>query len=113
MKGVAIQLEPSDTPKVLRPVFNVFRDSFGKITNGLTVGQAQYQNEALLLISNAGEYKNAPLLGIGLENALLSDTNDLLRYRHAARRNYALDGMEITEMRMFKLNEISIKAKYK
>lgn len=114
MKGLAIQLISSDTQEqVLRPVFDIVRDQSGRIVNGLNVGATQPQNEALILASNAGEFKNSPTLGVGLSNAVLSDTADTLKYRHAVRRNYDLEGLSISQLDMFDLRKINIVAKYR
>lgn len=113
MKGYAIQLEPSSTPKVLQPVYAVHRGADGKIRQGLVVGSTQAQNEALILMSNPGEYKNAPKVGVALENALLSSTDDLLVYRHRTRKNYQQEGLEIEQMEMYNIRKVNIKAKYR
>lgn len=111
MKGFAIQLQQNNN--VLQPVFNVQRDDNGKIVNGLTVGSTQAQNEALILISNPGEFKNSPTLGVALESALLGDTTDMLNYRHEVRRCYRLEGLEIEKLDLFDINRINIEASYK
>lgn len=114
MKGFAIQLtKDPHLEKILKPVFSIKRDAKGKILQGLVIGSTQAQNEALILASNPGEYKNSPRLGVGLENALLSDTSDLLQYRHGVRRNYALEGLEILELDLFTWKKMKIKAVYK
>jgi hypothetical protein len=113
MKGIAIQLTPdTQLEKVLKPVFSIKRDAQGKILQGLVIGSTQAQNEALILASNAGEYKNSPRLGVGLENALLGESSELLKYRHAVRSNYALEGLEISELDLYSWKKIKIKAKY-
>lgn len=111
MKGFAIQLQQNGS--VLEPVFNVVRDANGKIINGLQVGSTQAQNEALILISNPGEFKNSPTLGVGLGDALLGDTDDMLRFRHEVRRCYRIEGLEIEKLDLFDIKKINIIAKYK
>jgi hypothetical protein len=114
MKGFAMQLQPdNDLPLVLQPVVDVIRDVNGKITQGLVIGATQPQNEALILISNPGEFKNSPSLGVGLGDALLGDTDDLLRYRHEVRRCYRLEGLEVEKLDLFNINKVNIKAKYR
>lgn len=114
MKSFAIQLEPdTQLDNVLKPVFAVKRNQSGKIVQGMVVGKTQAQNEALILISNPGAFKNSPTLGVGLGNALLGDTSDMLRYRHGVRRCYDLDGLDIKELDMYDLKNINIKAKYR
>src|SRR5690554_2996620 len=114
MKGYAIQLiRDPQLEKVLQPAFDIQRDQHGKVVRGLKLGSTQSQNEALILSSNAGEYKNSPFLGVGLENALLEESSDLLPYRHAIRRNYQMEGLVIVALDLFKLTEINIKAHYR
>lgn len=112
MKNYAIQLIPDSVPKVLKPMIDTVRDSSGKIIQGLVIGSTQPQNEALILASNPGEFKNSPRLGVGLENALLSNTDDLLQFRHATRASYALDGLKIEQLDMYDAQRIKIKASY-
>lgn len=113
MKGFAIQLERDEhLEKVLKPVFNIVRDNRGKIINGLQIGPTQAQNEALILVSNPGEYKNTPTLGVALEDALLTET-DLLEYRHKVRKDYDLEGLDVEELDMYQWDNIKIKAKYR
>lgn len=111
MKGFAIQLEQEG--QVLRPVFRIVRNSEGKITNGLQIGPTQAQNEALILISNPGEFKNSPTLGVGLGNALLGSKSDMLSFRHEVRRCYRLEGLEIEKLNLYDISNIKIEAKYK
>lgn len=114
MKGLAIQLKNDpQLLKVLRPVFRIRRNAQEEIVSGLVVDSTQAQNEALILASNPGEFKNRPTMGVGLENALLGDTSDLLTYRHEARRCYKMEGLEIEKLDLFDLKKINIKARYK
>lgn len=75
------------------------------------VGHTQPQNEALILAANPGEFKNAIGLGVGLDDALLSE-GELLNIRHLIRSSYAMDGLEIQDLDVFDLSKIRIKAKY-
>ena len=96
MKGNAIQL-------------NDVTDS-GTICSGLVVGPTTEQNKAILLIIQPGELKERPTIGVGFNDILLGD--DLLEYRHKIRKNFAADGLKITELNLYKLDDISIKATY-
>ena len=114
MKDHAVQLMAStQQAQVLTPVFDVRRNSQGLIVNGLNPGASQAQNEVLILASNPGDFKNSPTLGVGLTNALLGDSSDILGYRHAVRRNYDLEGLDIEELDMFSVSRINIKARYR
>lgn len=114
MKGIAIQLEVDiNAQQVLRPVFKVIRNADGKIVNGLNIGNTQAQNEALILAANPGEFKNSITLGVGLSNAILGDTDDMISYRYAVRRNYQMEGLELKKLELFDVSKVKIEAQYK
>lgn len=110
-KGNAIQLNDSSTSgDIFDLKINVFRDADNKIVSGLCVGPVTQQNTALLLIINPGECKEFPTAGVGLGDATLDD--DLLEYRHAIRRNCALDDLKIKTLDLFDLTKINIETTY-
>lgn len=43
----------------------VVRDSSGLITQGLVVGESDYDHVALIVESNQGDFKEFPVLGLG------------------------------------------------
>lgn len=111
MKGYAIQLnDNTDTGAICDLKVEVKRGLDGKIISGLVVGPTVEQNKAILLIIQPGELKERPTVGVGFNDILLGD--DLLEYRHKIRKNFAIDGLKITELNLYKLDDISIKAKY-
>jgi hypothetical protein len=59
----------------------VARDANGKIVSGLTVGNIDYQNIRLVVLSDKGDFKEHPVLGVGAERYLKSvgRANDLRR----------------------------------
>lgn len=63
MKGIL--LDSNDDLKV-----SVKRDSSGKITSGLVVGDTFYQNCRLVILAQKGEFKEAPTLGLGIDSYL-------------------------------------------
>lgn len=110
-KATAIQLnDSSSTGQLFDLKIAVQRDTEGKIVSGLCIGQTTEQNQALLLLIHPGESKEFPTLGVGLGDCLLDD--DLLEYRHAVRRNFAADGLQISKLNLYDLKKIDIKAAY-
>lgn len=113
MKSFAIQLQADRSLHgVLTPVFNVARDSNGLIIRGLNVGDTQPQNEAIILMSNVGEMKCAPTLGVGLDSATLLEVNNTTGFKHEIRRNYALEGLQIERLDCPSIDKLNIIAKY-
>jgi len=84
----------------------------GKIEQGLVLGNTQKQNELLILACNPGEIRNSPTIGVGLADATLDESGDLLAYRHEIRRNYRLDGLNITKLDLYSMNDIKIESSY-
>ncbi len=48
----------------------VKRDSAGLIAQGLLLGNIDYQRCSLIIISQKGEFKEVPTLGLGIDNYL-------------------------------------------
>jgi|SRR5690554_418938 len=84
----------------------------GKIEQGLALGNTQKQNELLILACNPGEIRNSPTIGVGLADATLDESGDLLAFRHKIRRNYKLDGLKITNLDLYDINNINIESSY-
>lgn len=87
-------------------------DENGRIVQGLVLGNTQKQNELLILSCNPGEIKSSPTLGVGLADATLDDSGDLLSFRHEIRRNYALDGLTIKKLDLYDINKVNIESTY-
>ena len=86
------------------------QDSFGKIVSGLVIGDALEQNMALILIAEPGEFKANLDLGVGLPSALLGE--DLLKYRHAIKNQFSLDGLNVKHLDLYNLQNFNIDAEY-
>lgn len=111
-KGTAIQLnDVTDTGELFDLKVQPVYDQEGKILSGLTIGATTEQNKAMILVIQPGENKEFPTLGVGLADCLL-DNSDLLAFRHAIRRNFAMDGLNITRLELYNVNNIDIKATY-
>jgi hypothetical protein len=111
MKGIGIQLiDSTDIGNIGDVKIDVKKDSEGKIITGLSIGATLNQNKALLLMLQPGELKNHPTLGVGIGDALNSD--NLIGYRNKIRRDFADDGLNITELDLYDLKKVSIIANY-
>ncbi|GAB6121658.1 hypothetical protein [Dysgonomonas termitidis] len=75
MKGILLNEATGDLD------INVIRDADGRILSGLTPGDTDYQNIRLLMLSDKGDFKEQPVLGVGAEKYLKSTgrENDLRR----------------------------------
>ncbi|QSW90698.1 hypothetical protein J0383_07780 [Flavobacterium endoglycinae] len=49
-------------------IIDVVRDSTGKITSGLVLGNIDYQRCHMITIAQKGDLKGSPTLGFGIEN---------------------------------------------
>ena len=113
MKDFAIQLvDHNDEGNVMDIKVDPVYDNQGKILQGLVIGPTLKQNTALILMCNPGEFKNAPTIGVGLGDATLDEGGDLLSYRHAIRKNFASDGLQISDLKLYNINDIKIEAQY-
>ena len=111
MKGIGIQLvDHTDEGEVLDIKIKPLRNSSGKITQGIVVGNTLNQNQAILLIAQQGEIKNEPILGIGIKDLVL-DT-EMLAYRHKIRQQFKLDGLVVETLDLYPSKTPKIEAYY-
>lgn len=77
----------------------------------LVIGNATNQNQKLILISNKGEWKEFPELGVGIEQMLSNENyNEVLI---EAKKNLEYDGMEVKNIRFTETGKLMVDAKYK
>ena len=82
-----------------------------KVRGGhLQIGGTLYQNLAVITEAHPGEFKQYPVLGVGLDQYLGENGTDKAPLKHAIRENAKFDNVKITEMRFSKSGEIYIKA---
>lgn len=111
MKDRAIQyIDHSDEGELLDVKINPQHDAEGKIISGFVIGSTLEQNKALILIAQPGDFKANPTLGVGFEDILLS--GDLLKYRHKIREQFKKDGLKVTQLKLYNLDNIKIEAAY-
>lgn len=89
---------------------SIKRDAEGKIVSGLVIGNILYQNQALILIINAGEVKTNPIVGVGIGDIV--NDNDYLGWRRRIRQQMELDGQKVTKVSFSQNQKLEIDAKY-
>lgn len=111
MKSTGIQL--NDSSNALEPIdlkIDVQRNGDGLITRGLVVGDVMNQNQALIIMSNPGEFPFSPTLGVAINDLILD--NDYLRMRHRIREHFAKDGLKVKKLEFSEGKPLVIDASY-
>lgn len=75
------------------------------------LGDATEQHQKHLLLANKGEFRQSPVVGVGLENYLNDDAIDDLA--SVIKAQFELDGMDVEKVNVFDNGLTEIKAKYK
>lgn len=110
-KDKGLQLNDNTTTgEILDLKIEVVKDAEGKIKSGLIVGNTLQQNQALILITQPGENKFNPDLGVGIADMLLD--HDYLNYRHRIREHYAKDGLKVSHLDLYENKPLRIDANY-
>jgi hypothetical protein len=91
-KGTGILLNPA----TLDLQMEVERDSSGLITQGLAIGDTLYQNQALILQTGKGEYKEHPTLGVDI--AAMVNDDDLVGWKREISLQLESDGMRVDKL---------------
>lgn len=104
-KGTGIQLSGDYDIDI-----SVRRDSGGLIVSGLCIGDTLRQNQAVILVMNKGELKEAPLMGVGISDMLLD--NDPLFWRTEIAEQMEMDGQTVERVAIGR-ESIEITAEYK
>jgi hypothetical protein len=85
------------------------RGENGKITAGVMLGDTLHQNQALILGSYKGEFKESPYVGVGITDMLLD--HDPLAWRTEIREQLELDGQTVDDV-VVSNSGISVDAHY-
>ena len=72
------------------------RDENGKILSGLVIGDVTYQNQALILKAQKGEFKENPTIGVGIEDIV--NDSDFGLWRKEITRQLEADGQRINRL---------------
>lgn len=108
-RGIQLN-DNTSTGQILDLKVEIKKNAEGKITQGLVVGDTLQQNQALILITQPGENKFNPDLGVGITDMLLD--HDYLNYRHRIREHYAKDGLKVTHLDLYENKPLKIDANY-
>ncbi len=66
-----------------------------QVANGdFVIGDATLQNQKLLLLSEKGEWKQSPEMGVGLRSFLLDDAT-VHELHQEIQKQFSLDGMKV------------------
>ena len=111
MKAVGLQLiDKINSVTDIDLKIDVKRDLNGQIIQGLVVGNILSQNQALILISQQGEFFMNPTLGVGINNLILD--RDYLRFKHKIREEFTKDGLKIERLELSSETPLIIQASY-
>lgn len=84
-----------------------------EIAGDLAIGDALYQNQALILLSSPGEWKQSPTVGVGIEQ-FLEDEDDMTAaglFREI-REQLTADGMTVKTLKSIPGGKIGLDATY-
>ncbi|WP_304721303.1 hypothetical protein [uncultured Alistipes sp.] len=87
------------------------RDGAGLIAQGLEVGTATFQNQALILQAAKGEFKEYPTLGVGISDILGDD--EMTGWKREIALQLEADGMKVKTVDLdLKNNKLTVDAEY-
>lgn len=95
-------------------VFDILRDSTGdlKIKDGdFVIGESTTQHQTDILLSQKGDFKQWPTLGVGLFNFLLGD-DSVDEFKQVVQAEFENDGMEINSLNIKPDGKYNIDANY-
>ena len=84
-------------------------DDNGKIVSGVVIGDILAQNQALILQTHKGEWKEDPSIGAGISDMLLDE--NLMLWKREIREQMELDGQTVRDVSITG-TKITIDAKY-
>lgn len=88
---------------------HVLRGDNGKIVSGVVIGDILAQNQALILQTHKGEWKEDPSIGAGISDMLLDE--NLMLWKREIREQMELDGQTVKDVAITGM-KITIDAKY-
>lgn len=84
-------------------------DDNGKIVSGVVIGDILAQNQALILQTHKGEWKEDPSIGAGISDMLLDE--NLMLWKREIREQMELDGQTVRDVSITG-TKITIDSKY-
>lgn len=109
MTGIELQ-GTTGAHNVYDLAIKVSRDTSGKIVGGITLGETTPQNQAVLLASHKGEFKEFPLLGVGLGDIV--NDHDYGSWKRVIMEQFEADGQRVDELTIDAAG-LTIEASYK
>ncbi|MFK5855371.1 MAG: oxidase [Bacteroidota bacterium] len=96
-----------------KPIDILLDDNFDLMAKDgdFVLGDASLQNQQLILLSHKGEFKETPLLGIGLSNYLLDDST-IHEMHQEIQKQFSIDGMNVIEISGNTWESTNINAEY-
>ena len=79
-------------------LLDVRRDTQGKITQGICLGETTPQNQAFLLVAHKGEFKEHPTIGVGMADML--NDHDFAYWRRLITYEFERDGQTIDRLEL-------------
>lgn len=92
MKRIGILLDPETGDLQV----NSARDALGLIAQGLEVGDTTYQNQAIILQANKGEFKEYPMLGVGISG--MANDHETTGWKREIALQLEADGMRVNDV---------------
>lgn len=87
-------------------LLEVERDNSGIIVSGIRTGNTLYQNQYLILQAQKGEFKESPVLGVGIGD--ITNDDEITSWQRDIREQLQLDGMRVEKLN---INETSMELK--
>jgi hypothetical protein len=90
-------------------VINPVRDDNGLITQGIQIGNIDYQRVKMITMAQKGEFKEFPTLGFGIDNYLKANEKDVRqRFIVELTKELKSDGMNAKVTVGSKLSDFSV-----
>lgn len=82
-----------------------------ELTNGdFSIGESNNQHIQHILLSNKGEYKATPEIGVGLDKML--NTEDPMEFLIEAKKNLEYDGMSVQNIAFTENGKLNVDVRY-
>jgi len=96
-----------------KPFDILLDDNFDLQTKGgdFVLGDASLQNQQLILLSHKGEWKQNPLVGVGISNYLLDDVT-IHEMHQEIQKQFSIDGMIVNGVKGKTWDSTEIDASY-
>ncbi|MCQ2313278.1 MAG: hypothetical protein MJZ84_07530 [Paludibacteraceae bacterium] len=107
MTGIALT---SDENKGYDLDLEIKRDANGKIIQGIKLAETTHQNQAFILMAHKGDFKEHPLLGVGIQDII--NDNDFPSWERLITEQFEADGQQIDKLEITSKG-LTLEAHYK